>query len=590
MAVAECWDDLEGLDTIDSEALAGEIVNAYEDARAGNPFPLIELQWGKILSAAEVLADPDIMHRQTGRYLILDDCQRDIIASTLDSSIREVYVKGNTGCGKGFALAICVCTYFATFDDARVVLTRDSYKPAVKTLFAEVARWWRRMLYPPARVELQAAGLVHLDHRQHAVAVASPLAEEGFMGAHGEHVLFVFDEATAPILEDRFKLADTQAKKFLALGNPRTTAGAFRRAFDLADDPDECQTVLGPYGLRRLITVDGADILNVRAKRLAKPVGPIGGIEINGRRFIHGETIPKDCFDLVREIIPGQTCYDEYLGHCANPNREWVLCMAHGKFPSEDPETQLIARKWLAEPKQLWTLVEAMRRRVLGRKTDTARRLFDRLFAVQAFGLDVAGSIGGDDSVLTAGGDKGIYAQHAVQLADATALSSWVIKTVRECYRLDLTHGLHPVCVDVDGIGWGVAGILRQSGVRVIEFRGNESSDVDPKRYLNKRAESYGELGNRLDPEDRWKGQTFLLPDDEMLSQELCAPEKLFKRDGLTFGITPKRRVPGVKDQGPTVYDKIGRSPDRGDSACYFFRALQAKGLSLETMLDAGLF
>ena len=569
---------------------AAKIILAYMDARAGNPIPFIELQWGKVFRADEVLADPDCLKRHEGRYLILDDCQFEIIAAIADPVIRECFVKGNTGCGKGFSIAIAVCMYFAIWEDAKVILTRDSYDPAVKTLFGEVARWWKKMAYPPSRVECQTAALIHLDRREHSVTVASPLRPEGFMGQHGEHVFFVFDEATASILEDRFKQADTQCTKFLAAGNPRTTSGAFRRAFDGSDDPNVNQTILGPYGLRRLITVDGADILNVRAKCLSRPVAPLNGITIEGVKYNHGQTIPPEAFEKVRELIPAQTCYDVYLGHCANPNREWVLCMAHGKFPNEDPETQLISRKWLQEPRKLWGEIESVRRLVYARKTPNARRVFELLFPVQAFGFDVAGSIGGDDSVLTAGGEKGIYAQHCVQLADAPSLADWVIKTAREQHGIDLTTRVVPVCVDTDGIGWGVAGILRDNGVNVLEFRGNDSSDVDSKRYGNKRAEAYGELAKRLDPEDEWRGIPFAIPDDETLVAELCAPEKVFKRDGLAFGITPKRKVPGIKDQPLTVMDKIGRSPDRGDSAVYFYRALQVKGVDLGKLLNLGLF
>lgn len=574
---------------IASYALAAKILLAYEDARNGNPIPLIELQWGKVFRAADLLADPECIKKHVGRYLILDDCQFEIISSVCDPLIRETYVKGNTGCGKGFSIGIAVCLYFAMWEDAKVVLTRDSYDPAVKTLFGEVARWWKKMAHPPTRVELQTAALVHLDRREHSVSVVSPLRPEGFMGKHGEHVLFVFDEATASVLEDRFKQADTQCKKFLAAGNPRTTSGAFRRAFDGANDPNVTQTILGPYGRRRLITVDGKDILNVKAKRLSQPVAPSTGIEIRGKRYLHGETIPSEDFELVRELIPAQTCYDEFLGHCANPDPGWVRCMAHGQFPDSDPEKQIIDRKWLVRPKTIWRRFSDVRRRATERSGTFSRRLFDKLFPVDALGLDVGGSVDGDASILTVGGEKGIFAQHAAQFGDAPQLTDWVISSMMQSYGINITMGGLPICVDVDGIGWGVAGILRQRGCNVIEFRGNESSE-HPKQYTNKRAEAYGELGRRLDPDERWKGIPFMIPDDEKLTGELCAPEKVFSRDGLQFSITPKRKVPGRENQAATVMDKIGRSPDRGDSAVYFYRALQVKGFDLGLWMDAGAF
>lgn len=587
------WDKLtpEEQRDLQAHAEAAAILDAYEAARAGDPFPLVALQWGTIIRADEVLADRDVLLGHE-RYLILDDFQYDALQALFDPTIRDVFIKGNTGCGKTGVFGIAVCAYYLSFSDARVVVTRDSYRPAVSKTFAEVAGWWRRMRYRPRGIELQTAAIVDMADRQHAVTVASPDSGEGFSGTHGSHVLFAFDEASAQSLTERFKLAYTQASKLFAISNPRGQSGGFFQGFALAEDMNETQTILTPYGRRRLITVDGDEMLNVRAKCLKKPIAPPGGIDLGGRHWAYGETIPAEVHRLAAEIIPGQTCYDEHLGICSSSDPDFVACYAHGRFPGDDKERQVILGKWLSEPQRQWR--KFIRARDKARRHRHKQRWLDRLAKlcpVQAFGLDVGGSSTGDPSVLTAGGDRGIVNQHAEQIDDAIAMCDWCEQVARSEYGITLRSGNHPVCVDTDGLGWGIVGIMRSRGIKVVEFRGNDPSDVDARRYANKRAEAYGELAERIRPDGQWKGVPFMVPDNELLIQELRAPKKIHAKDGLRWGITPKRRVAGDKArQIETIHDIIGRSPDHGDSAVYWFRAMQCKTHSLESLVEQGFF
>jgi len=579
---------------------AARFLLAEKHAREGNPFDWIELQWGKIFIAAEIVNNPalldqiQLMKENKERFLILDDFQVDMIRAVFEPSIREVYVKGNTGCGKGGAAGIIICTYYCIYPDSRIVITRDSHKRAVKIMFGEVDSWWRRMTYVPTYYELQAEGVADKNSKKHEIVVSSPDSDEGFSGAHSPHVLFVFDEATAEVLNDRFALAGTQAKKFLALANPRTTSGKFRAGFDLADedDRDRSQTLLGPYGNRRLITIDGADCLNVKMKCLQTAIGPPKGITIDGVRYDAGELIPHEDMQKAATIIPGQTTYDTFLGHCSHPNPRWVRVFAHGKFPNEDPDKQLIFRRWMEKPNDLWEKWHKIHRKykdkaIQGRLLSShVPDVLKKMLPVEAFGLDVGASTDGDPSYLTAGGKHGIRNQHSVHMKDAVALSEWTITTARKIYRIDLTKGEHPVGIDMDGVGHGVGYILKNKGVLVIEMRGNATPEIDPKRYANQRAENYGELARRLDESGNWKDIPFLMPIDDMLTTDLTAVEKIMSSDGFKFKITPKRKIPGIKNQPESVHEKIGRSPDRGDSAVYFYKALQAVGVSISDILE----
>ena len=538
---------------------SGEADRLRAECRAGNPLPLVALLWPAV---------------------VLDSWQADIVTSVFDPAIREVFVKGNAGCGKGAAAALAVCLWYDVHPDARVIITRDSFDKAVSVMFAEVVTWFRRMALAPIGAVLSAEIGSGYGRR---ISVANPATEEGFSGVHGENVLFLFDEATA-VPDARYDLADTQATKFIALANPRTTGGRFREAFP-ASNPDETATILGAYGRRRCITVGGMDCRNVKEGCLRRPIAPIGGVEIDGVEYSHGEPIDAEDYQKVKPIIPGQICFDEFKGHLEKEGW-WAQIFAHGRFPEEDPERQMIPSSWLHAPMQRWKRWRSLRRK----KTD---RIFlerlDRILPIEAIGLDVALSTSGDESVLCVGGSRGVRALHSIRVRDATQLTDWVLGTMSDQYSIDLTREEMPVGVDYGGgFGNAVGDPLRRQGVRIIEIRGNDSSNVDPRVYANMRSEMYGELAARLDPQGQFASLPFMLPEDQMLRDELAAVERLYvERDGLKFRVTPKVKVQGFKDV-QSLHQKLGRSPDRADAVCYFWRALQWQGADLGEWLEAG--
>lgn len=541
-----------------------QLAGLVAQAQAGEWRPLFAFQW------------PNVR---------LDGFQEKILDALFDPTNWGTFCKGNSGCGKSAVGGMGIALYFSVWPESKTVVTSATFDHAKAVLFAEVVSWFKRMRFPPADfVGTQRIG----DGTQHYIEVVNPLTDEAFSGRHGEQVLFAFDEATA-IADSRFKMARTQATKFLAFSNPRSMFGFFRRAFP-TDDPNANQTCLTPFGRCRFQTIDGADILNVREKRLDKPLAPADGIQIGGRYFSHGERIPSDQYDLVRPIIPGQLCYDTFLTLKAETDPRWVSVFCHGRFPDEDPERQLILRDWLVRPHELWQRYQKLDERAKQSGRVVARRRLRKIFSVEAFGLDVAASEGGDETILSVGGKRGIVALHHCREPDTMAIVGWVIRTVHFEYGIDLTQGQHPVAVDMDGLGQGVGDRLAEQNVRVIEMHGNDTAR-DAKLYVNRRAERYAELGRRLDPKGPYAEQTFLLPDDDLLSQELCAVEKVYAgSEALRYGIIPKRQPAGSTYSGPTIQGKIGRSPDRADAVSYCFEAIQHSRSNLEAWLAAGAF
>jgi hypothetical protein len=446
-------------------------------------------------------------------------------------------------------VGLAVCLWIDDYTDGRVVLTSSTYEHVTSVLFAEVSRWYNQMAFPTEGTRLQAEGIACNEDRY--VVCVNPFQSESFSGRHGRHTLFVFDEATG-IPDERFDLADTQATTFVALANPRTLSGRFRLAFSICRDANRNETVLAPYGYRRCLTVDGANVVNVRRCRLEHPVAPVGGVHIGGHPYQHGERISEDDYSCAAPIIPGQLCYDTYLAHCRNPDRRWVNVFAHGKFPDEDPQIQVILSSWLDGHVQAW----------LNSKPP-----------VTAFALDVADSEYGDETIFVAGGAQGCRDIDNRRKQGLMETCAWVLDTARVKYGVDLTRGEHTIAIDAGGLGRGLVSRMQEIGVRVLPVEGGESPE-DKARFVNRRAELYGVLGDRLNPGGTYANVPWALPTDSLLRQDLCAPEKIYDSDGFRYKITPKTRQKGMPENRPTLHEKLGRSPDRGDAVALLYWAI----------------
>lgn len=562
-------------------AQSSKLGEARERCRNGNPFPLIEMQWPELRikngespidyklfqevpvdklsrvpgSLIKVLTNKDLKENPVLR---LDWWQKLFIAGFFDVTVGEVYVKGCTGAGKGAATAIAISLWFDVYESSRTSLTSRSYDHAIKNIFGETKQWFLKMDSPiPCSVLTES--ITNSERRYIAVLNPSPksaTAGEAFSGAHGENTLYVFDEASASASREIVENAEKNARKIVCLSNPRTMRGnPFRDAFSpLGTHIDEMATCNGSLGARLCITVSGADCMNVRHRRLKRPVAPQGGIRISGRQFNPNDPIPKRFFGPVRSLIPSQIDLLQYNAICNKSDPRLVEIFAHGKFPKEDPERQLILASWLD--------------RCIAMHLATPP-------TVQCFGFDIARSLDGDVTALTAGGQKGIAKVHRWQYNDTQYHVDNALRICKADYLIDLTLGRNPVCVDCDGLGVGVADTLKRLGVWVIEFRGNASSKVDPRTYQNLRCEAFATLARRLDPNDQWGGDVFALPNDENLLQELTAPEKIYSpNDASRFRITPKTKPPGNDSQN-CIKDVLGRSPDSGDSVAYCFHAIR---------------
>lgn len=543
---------------------ADEILESLrEKCRQGNPFPLVAYQWPQLVltdeqevaifqkhmrpdrferlteRSQEVLADP------TNPPLRLDWWQKIVLAGYFDPAIREVNIKGCTGAGKGLSTSLGFCLWYDVYDECRIYLTGRDHDHAIKTIFLEVKRWFMRMKHP-AHARVLGESIGNGEKRYIKVLNPSPTAAdagEAFSGQHGSWTIYGMDEATSHP-DVYFENASKNALKIVRLANPRHRLGSFYRAFEKmgVDRIDEIGTCFGVMAMRLNITVGATDCMNVAEGRLKNPVAPAGGITVNGRSYEEGKVIKDADYQFCKPLIPEQIDVAQFHTALSQPLSD---CFAHGRFPKEDPEKQIILQSWLPRHFAAWN---------------------DGI-PVTCFGLDVARSLEGDRTVLAAGSDVGCRALHEMRIPDATEVADEVLRLAFQVYGIDLKAGKVPVCIDYGGgYGAGAGDYLRKLGVWVMEFQPGGGSQF-PRNYANLRTEGYATLGVRLDPAQPQGAEPWALPPAaEGLAAELTAPEKVFSpADMVRFRVLPKDEIKRL----------LGRSPDLADAVTYLFHAVR---------------
>lgn len=555
--------------------------------------PFVDLQWGPCISESELLAG------KPGLYL--DDWQWDTINCFNDPRFSRVSVAGNTGAGKNMVCALALLCYYYSHSPSKIVITRDTYDAAIVKAWGEVDRWARLMKSRPHGT-LLTTGLS--TSKQHFISVANPTTNEGFSGLHSESgsVAMWFDEATS-IPQDRFDDASAQADRLIITFNPRTMNGPTRDAFPPGRDANVTGTRRGTFGLERHISVSGTKpetfpVFNVRNKRLKRPVGPLGGIEIDGKRYEQGHEIPQEVWQKAKPLVPGQTCYDEWLGLRANERTKRVF--AFGCFPEESTDFQVVLASWMDAAVAKHRLWHRLMRCAKGEpqpgdqhwrtRIRRRQRLVERLerkLPINAIGLDVAGSDDGDETTLALGSWHGCREILVYQSSDLTKVADWVDEQLKARSVPKST----PLGCDSDGLGQGVANILARMGYNVIPLRGADK--VQSKRWQNSRCERVGRIGERMDTTGEFAGKPFALPDDPKLRQELLAYEKFgANKDQTVMEVTPKRGSSVKINAGDTVkviepiVMQLKRSPDRADALGYML-AVAKRGGTMRAWLDA---
>lgn len=532
------------------------LIACRDACRRGNPFPLMALQWPSLIVTDE--AESQYFEGEIGSEvnpcLRLDRWQRMIALAFFDDTIREIYIKGCTGAGKGGIVAICCNLLYDVSEILRLNFTGPKFDHTLKGIFGETMDW-RKMMRHPAPSGDAATQIA--SSARHYISIQNPQKGQGgeaFSGTHSRDprgTWAVFDEATSS--EDTWiENAEKNAYKIVCLANPRTIMGAFRNAFKpLGDDDRQNRSgvCLGKLGKRLCVTVGGDDCLNVRHKRLKTPVAPPSGITIGDREYHPGERLAEDDFEQVKALIPGQMDLTQFQAACSAKEPWKVRCFAHGMFPDEDPEMQVILSSWLPRHTATWTAA------VNGPGVPC-----------NAFGLDVAHSLTGDASSLAAGSSAGCAGVERWQFDNYPDIARETLKVASEKYGIDLRAGDVPVCIDYGGgYGAGVGDWLSEAGVWVIQSIPGGRAIVLPQVYQDIRTEMYALLGRRLDPTDQWADDPWAIPDDTELHEDLIHALRKWNQDFTKYRLVSKQEI----------HASLGRSPDKGDALALLFMAVR---------------
>jgi len=217
--------------------------------------------------------------------------------------------------------------------------------------------------------------------------------------------------------------------------------------------------------------------------------------------------------------------------------------MLYGDFLAgqQDDAWQVIPTEWVLQAQKRW------------------RETPKPITPISAIGVDIARG-GADKTIITKRYDNWVDKQitHPGKTTpDGDAVAGLVIKE----YKDDPF-----VIFDVIGVGASAYDAFKrlitdpQRKLKVVPFHASEKSEARDKTkqltFYNQRSEWHWKMREALDPAN---GMNIALPDDRELLGDLTAPR---------WELSPRGIKVESKDE---IMDRIGRSPDKGDSCIYSF-------------------
>jgi hypothetical protein len=182
--------------------------------------------WGHGLLEGE--SGPD-----TWQCEVLEAVERQLLAS---SAPVQLAVASGHGVGKTALTAWLVYWFLSTRPHPHIVVTANTMGQLVNKTWRELAKW-HKLAKNTAWFHWTATKLYHVEHQETWFASAMPWSadrSEGFAGTHAEHVLMIFDEASAideVIWEVASGAMTSPRALWLVFGNPTRNTGRFKECF-----------------------------------------------------------------------------------------------------------------------------------------------------------------------------------------------------------------------------------------------------------------------------------------------------------------------------------------------------------------------
>ena len=330
--------------------------------------------------------------------------------------------------------------------------------------------------------------------------------DDGFQGIHARFVLVIIDEGSgipAQLVRAAASLPTNEHGRILIIGNPTDPTSEFKAVCD--GSPDDGATGMSAKGWNT-ITISAFDTPNFT-----------------------GETVPPE----VADVLVSKLWVDELLNDVGSEESPLYISKVLGMFPT-DATDGVIAWSW-----------------VTGCQHVSAEPAHISHGAVRELGIDVAGSDGGDETVIYERVDNAVGRRWAVRSSDPET----VLKVCEQAV-VDVTPSA--VKIDSIGIGWGIMGGLRRSFPRLAVHGVNVGSAAsDPARFTNLRAEIWWEVGRELSRDGGW--DLTAVTDDSTLS-ELASP-RWFENSSGRIQIESKAEI----------RKRLGRSTDNADALLLAF-------------------
>lgn len=216
---------LRGVDASE-EALASELARFYDDPVG---FVYYAFHWGEGDLIGET--GPDEWQLE-----YLTNLGNEIRNSSEEDGAIKIAASAGHGVGKSAAVAWIVLWFMTTRPNGRAVITANTQSQLSTKTWPELAKW-HRCAINRHWFQWTATKFYHVLFMETWFASAIPWSEnnsEAFAGLHADHVLVIFDEASA-IADVIWEVAEgamtTPGAMWLCFGNPTRVTGRFYDCF-----------------------------------------------------------------------------------------------------------------------------------------------------------------------------------------------------------------------------------------------------------------------------------------------------------------------------------------------------------------------
>ena len=504
-------------------------------------------------------ADPVVFVRTFWPQFTLYGKQREILYSLRDNY--ETIVPAGNELGKDFIAGLAVLWFFRSRTPCRIMTTSPESTQLEDVLWGEI----RRFISEAKRsleIEHTHLHLYQIDPHGNRVPKTEVVGRvvkkgESMLGRHAERTeqgepttLLVVDEASG-CENDPYEKADTWTHRKLVIGNPYPCTNFFFNGTKEGDLPTKRPYYEKLY--RKVIKIRAQDSPNVELAEAQ---------------------IAKGKQPTMETLIPGVVSYPDYLQRRESwePSRQ---CVGLDATFYEGESVKLYPPTWLNHAEELYSSLTVT----------------DRV----AKGIGIDPAEGGDSTCFAAVDQYGLIELVAVKTPDTSVIKARTLAFMRK-------HGLNPrqplncekVVFDRGGGGKEHADYLRMEGfpVRTVGFGeaptpepqpGQNSVDDQRKQredryaYKNRRAELFGRLRRRLDPNHPETMFSFS-PNETELRNQLSVFPLVWDDEGRMM-LPPKNKKPGSR--AVTLVEMVGHSPDEADAVALAVYAMEVSNRNL---------